>query len=163
VAQNEALLAQLRPLLSSTPSVATTANADDTTNYSFSFLTNTPSAISLGVGSQSHANSLVQNTSFISSQLPALREIVATLRTHLATLPEKNMAATVDGNTEARHGYIETQTRRALERAGVDAVTAPDTEVMGRRMGPEETRALEGIVNAMSSQQQKEEEDVMEE
>jgi kinetochore protein Mis12/MTW1 len=74
------------------------------------------------------------------------------------------MAATVDGNTEARHGYIETQTRRALERVGVDAVTGPDVEVMGRRMdGGEETRALEGIVNAMSAVQQKEEEDVMEE
>jgi kinetochore protein Mis12/MTW1 len=73
------------------------------------------------------------------------------------------MAATVDGNTEARHGYIETQTRRALERVGVEGAPATDVEVMGRRMGVEETRALEGIVNAMSSQQQKEEEDVMEE
>jgi kinetochore protein Mis12/MTW1 len=73
------------------------------------------------------------------------------------------MAATVDGNTEARHGYIETQTRRALERVGVDAVTGPDVEVMGRRMGGEETRALEGIVNAMSAVQHKEEGDVMEE
>lgn len=73
------------------------------------------------------------------------------------------MAATVDGNTEARHGYIETQTRRALERVGVDAVTGPDVEVMGRRMGGEETRALEGIVNTMSAVQHKEEGDVMEE
>ncbi|KAI4841783.1 hypothetical protein E4T44_07689 [Aureobasidium sp. EXF-8845] len=163
VAQNEALLAQLRPLLSSTPSPASTSNADDATNHSFSFLTNTPSATSLGVGSQSHANSLVQNTSFISSQLPALRDIVSTLRTHLATLPAKNMAATVDGNTEARHGYIETQTRRALERVGVEGVPTTDVEVMGRRMGGEETRALEGIVNAMSAVQHKEEDDVMEE
>jgi kinetochore protein Mis12/MTW1 len=73
------------------------------------------------------------------------------------------MAATVDGSTEARHGYIESQTRRALDRVGLDAVTAPDGEVLGRRMGAEETRALEGIVGAMSARQQKQEDDVMEE
>jgi kinetochore protein Mis12/MTW1 len=88
---------------------------------------------------------------------------VNTLRTHLATLPAKNMATTVDGNTEARHGYIETQTRRALERVGVEGVATTDVEMMGRRMGAEETRALEGIVGAMSAVQQKEEDDVMEE
>lgn len=123
-------------------------------NASFSFLTNTPSAKALGVGSERHANSLAQNTSFVYSQIPALREIVSTLRSHLATLPAKNMAATVDQSTEARHAYIESQTRRALDRAGVDAAPTPDTESLGRRMGGEETRALENIVAAMAAQNQ---------
>jgi kinetochore protein Mis12/MTW1 len=64
------------------------------------------------------------------------------------------MAAAVDANTEARHGYIESQTKRALERVGVDAVVTTDTE-LGRRMGGEEARALEGIVNAMAAQQER--------
>jgi kinetochore protein Mis12/MTW1 len=72
------------------------------------------------------------------------------------------MANTIDASTEARYGYIETQTKRALERVGVDAVVAPDTEVLGRRMGVEETRALEDIVTGMSAQQ-KEDGDRMEE
>ncbi|KAH0292051.1 hypothetical protein M436DRAFT_76971 [Aureobasidium namibiae CBS 147.97] len=165
VAQNEALLAQLRSLVPS--ATATSSKPDDdaqqhATNHSFSFLTSTSAAASLGVGSTSHANSLAQNTSFVYSQLPALRDIVATLRAHLATLPKKDMAATIDGVQEARHGYIESQSRRALERVGVDATPAPDTEALGRRMGVEETRALEGIVGAMGAQQ-KYDEDKMEE
>jgi len=165
VAQNEALLAQLRPLVSSAPATSSKTDNDahqHAINHSFSFLTSTPAAVSLGVGSTSHANSLAQNSSFIHSQLPALRDIVATLRAHLATLPDKDMAATVDGVQEARHGYIESQSRRALERVGVDATPAPDTEALGRRMGAEETRALEGIVGAMGAQQ-KQDEDKMEE
>lgn len=158
-AQNEALLAQLRPLLSAPPAAQSTFKPDqDTTqqtqNPSFSFLTNAPSASALGVGSEKHANSLAQNTSFVYSQIPALRDIVAALRTHLATLPVKNMAATVDQSTEARHAYIESQTRRALDRAGVDASVTPDTESLVRRMGGDETRALEGIVAAMAAQNQ---------
>lgn len=168
IAQNEALLAQLRPLVSTSPSAQTSSKPDydaqqDAPNHSFSFLTSTPSAAALGVGSTSHANSLAQNTAFIHSQLPALRDIVATLREHLASLPDKDMAATVDGAQEARHGYIESQSKRALERVGVDAVAVNDTEVLGRRMGAEETRALEGIVGAMGAQQQRQDEDKMEE
>ncbi|KAK6002031.1 hypothetical protein QM012_002521 [Aureobasidium pullulans] len=156
-AQNEALLAQLRPLTSAPPAAQPSFNPDqDATQQaqtaSFSFLTNNPSAKALGVGSEKHANSLAQNTSFVYSQIPALREIVSTLRSHLATLPAKNMAATVDQSTETRHAYIESQTRRALDRAGVDAAPTPDTESLGRRMGGEETRALENIVAAMTAQ-----------
>ncbi|KAH0039405.1 hypothetical protein KCU78_g1303, partial [Aureobasidium melanogenum] len=158
-AQNEALLAQLRPLTSAPPVAQSSFKPDQDTpqqaqNASFSFLTNSPSARALGVGSERHANSLAQNTSFVYSQIPALREIVSTLRSHLATLPAKNMAATVDQSTEARHAYIESQTRRALDRAGVDAAPTPDTESLGRRMGGEETRALETIVAAMNAQNQ---------
>ncbi|KAG9693747.1 hypothetical protein KCU95_g6220, partial [Aureobasidium melanogenum] len=158
-AQNEALLAQLRPLTSAPPAAQSSFKPDQDTpqqpqNASFSFLTNTPSAKALGVGSERHANSLAQNTSFVYSQIPALREIVSTLRSHLATLPAKDMAATVDQSTEARQAYIESQTRRALDRAGVDAAPTPDTESLGRRMGGEETRALENIVAAMTAQNQ---------
>ncbi|KAH0397690.1 hypothetical protein KCU89_g8013, partial [Aureobasidium melanogenum] len=132
-AQNEALLTQLRPLTCAPPVAQSSFKPDQDTpqqaqNASFSFLTNNSSAKALGVGSEKHANSLAQNTSFVYSQIPALREIVSTLRSHLATLPANNMAATVDQSTEARHAYIESQTRRALDRAGVDAAATPDTE-----------------------------------
>ncbi|KAI5195365.1 hypothetical protein E4T38_09119 [Aureobasidium subglaciale] len=158
-AQNEALLAQLRPLMLAPPATPTSFKPDQDTpqqsqNPSFSFLTNTPSAATLGVGSEKHANSLAQNTSFVYSQIPALREIVTTLRAHLATLSAKNMAATVDQSTEARHAYIESQTRRALGRVGVDITAAPDAESLGRRVGGDEARALEGIVAAMTAQNQ---------
>ncbi|KAG9738851.1 hypothetical protein KCU73_g9627, partial [Aureobasidium melanogenum] len=158
-AQNEALLTQLRPLTCAPPVAQSSFKPDQDTpqqaqNASFSFLTNNSSAKALGVGSEKHANSLAQNTSFVYSQIPALREIVSTLRSHLATLPANNMAATVDQSTEARHAYIESQTRRALDRAGVDAAATPDTESLGRRMGGEETRALEDIVAAMTAQNQ---------
>ncbi|KAH0153335.1 hypothetical protein KCU67_g9514, partial [Aureobasidium melanogenum] len=158
-AQNEALLTQLRPLTCAPPVAQSSFKPDQDTpqqaqNASFSFLTNNSSAKALGVGSERHADSLAQNTSFVYSQIPALREIVSTLRSHLATLPAKNMAATVDQSTEARHAYIESQTRRALDRAGVDAAATPDTESLGRRMGEEETRALEDIVASIAAQNQ---------
>ena len=66
------------------------------------------------------------------------------------------MANTVDASTEARYEYIETQTKRALERVGVDAAPIPDTEALGRRNGAEETRALEDIVAGMGVQQRTE-------
>ncbi|KAI5201867.1 hypothetical protein E4T39_05038 [Aureobasidium subglaciale] len=158
-AQNEALLAQLRPLVSAPPAAPNSFKPDQDTPQqshtpSFSFLTNAPSAATLGVGSEKHANSLAQNTSFVYSQIPALREIVTALRSHLATLPAKNMAATIHQSTEARHAYIESQTRRALGRVGVDVTAAPDAELLGRRVGGEEARALEGIVAAMTAQNQ---------
>lgn len=158
-AQNEALLAQLRPLMSAPRPAQSSLKPDQDTpapssNPSFSFLTNTPSAAALGVGPDRQANSLAQNTSFIYSQLPALKEIVATLRSHLETLPSKDMVANIDHAAEARHAYIESQSRRALERAGVEASSAPDNESMSRRMGTDETKALEGIVAAMNAQNQ---------
>jgi kinetochore protein Mis12/MTW1 len=146
VAQNEALLAQMRSLMS------TTSPPTNKAERSLAFLTNTPSAAALGVGSSRHANTLAQNTSFVYSQIPALREIVTALRAHLETLPAKNMAATISQSTETRHAYIESQTQRALDRAGVDASIAPDAEALGRRMGGDETRALESIVAAMADQ-----------
>lgn len=66
------------------------------------------------------------------------------------------MANTIDASTEARQAYIETQTKRALERVDVDSVAAPDTEFLGRRMGGEETRALEDIVAGMREQERQE-------
>lgn len=121
---------------------------------SFSFLTNTPPASALGVGSTSRPTALAQNTKFAHSQLEALKTLVASLRPHLASLPQKDMGSTIDPAAEARHAYIESQSNLAMARAGIDpdASAGAGVESLGRRPARDETTAIERIVNAMGGE-----------
>lgn len=75
------------------------------------------------------------------------------LKPYLATASLPTKSASAGGGAEAaesareRREYIESQTRRVLERRGVDVRNGAAVE--GRRMGGEEVRALEEIVAAM--------------
>jgi kinetochore protein Mis12/MTW1 len=48
-----------------------------------------------------------------------------------------------------RKVYIESQSRRVLERRGVDTRDGVEGAVDGRRVGEEEVRGLEGIAGAL--------------
>lgn len=52
---------------------------------------------------------------------------------------------------EARHAYIESQSKRAMARVGVDPDTSAGAgvESLGRKPASDETIAIERIVNAM--------------
>ncbi|KAF2084916.1 hypothetical protein K490DRAFT_75559 [Saccharata proteae CBS 121410] len=163
-ARNDALLTQLRSLVSAPPDMKTeransagdnntTAGASNTPN-TLSFLTSTASAKSLGVAfptttttaSAASTNGnrhgpLRTNTAFTLSQLPALRTLLESLRPKIATLPVPQSGA-LDWSKDAareRREYVEVQTRRLLERRGG----------AGRRAGPEEVRAMEGIAGVL--------------
>lgn len=160
-ARNDALLAQIRPLLSLQPQqdikseLVSQHQREDSSNTptqpSFAFLTNTPSAAALGIAnpsSTSRSTSLPQNARFTYSQVSALKDIVQTLRSHLASLASGSAPALqIPKAEEERHAYIETQSRRAMERAGVEGQSALGAqEELGRRVGLDEVRALEGVV-----------------
>lgn len=179
-AKNEAMLSQLRPLVSQTEAQSTLQNPfkqeeqDDKsalatqTQPSFSFLTSTPSAAALGIvnpasSSSSRTTSLAQNARFTYSQLCALKEVLQNLRPHLATLPQAGVMQ-VPKEEEERHNYLDTQARRAMERSGVQAQAGLGAqEDMGRRAGRDEIRAIESIVGALGSQRDQSDVDKMEE
>ncbi|OCL12889.1 Mis12-domain-containing protein [Glonium stellatum] len=181
--RNEALLARLRSLLSPRPAASgsspthalnaehsspTRQNDSSTDAGVFAFLSHGPAAQNLGIvplptttAPSTLHEPISTHTNFTLSQLPALRAQLTALRPYLATtsLPTKSAAA---GGAEAaeaareRRDYIESQTRRVLERRGVDVRNGAAVE--GRRMNGEEVRALEEIVAAMGGQNREPEE-----
>lgn len=165
-ARNQALLAQLRPLLSpsSTSAAQTKAETQDQTQpgaeatetqlASFAFLTSPPEAKRLGLATtnSTRKTTMVQNTSFAYSQVSSLREMLQSLRPHLASLSTSSGAGLeIKKEEDERHAYIESQSRRAMERAGLDAGTdrglGSGVEGLGRRAGLDEVRALEGVLS----------------
>ncbi|OCK92269.1 Mis12-domain-containing protein [Cenococcum geophilum 1.58] len=173
--RNEALLTRLRSLLSP-PSTASHGPPAQTTKTehspssgqdgsrgadtgAFAFLSHGPAAQSLGIPplpatapSTSH-EPISTHADFTLSQLPALRAQLVALKPYLATASLPTKSASAGGGAEAaeaareRREYIESQTRRVLERRGVDVRNGAAVE--GRRMGGEEVRALEEIVAAV--------------
>lgn len=153
----------MRSLLSSEPSSRTGSDSKDEKSGAvktgtkpplFAFLHENPSAKALGVGSASHA-SLTTNVNFALSQLPALRSLLANLGSKLHTLPSAARKVDWDSAREERKLYIETQTRRHLERTGGLAldeqgrVKSEEWTGVGRRIQAEEVAAMEGVVHML--------------
>ncbi|KAH7128347.1 Mis12 domain-containing protein [Dendryphion nanum] len=181
-ARNEAQITKLRALLQPQTSNSAlaqtrisidgstrTEGADTEENAQhpspFSFLTHTPSANALGIQklpldtpstststtTVSQNTPLTTHTTFTTSQLPHLHSLLTSLRPHLASsaLPGKGSGA---GSKEERKVYIESQSRRVLERRGVD--TKDGVEGVGSGEGfvrarGEEVGALEGWVEGL--------------
>ncbi|KAK7543846.1 Mis12 domain-containing protein [Phyllosticta citricarpa] len=157
--RNEALISQLRGLLGAptttamkrepTASPPRGASAGDN-----GFLAAAPAAQALGVNSPLTAASegtaggrknepLKTNTAFTLSQLPALRSLLEALRPKVAAL---GPSATGSDLSQERRDYIENQTRRLLERRGVDVKNGEGSvEGMGRRVAPDEVRGMEAV------------------
>lgn len=125
----------------------------DTTG-AFNFLTNTPSAQSLGIAPITSTTSssktintpLETNTSFTLAQLPALKALLNDLRPKLAELGG-DAAVKESELAKERRTYIENQTRKVLEKRGVEI--GDEAVEVGRKVPPEELAALEGIVDGM--------------
>ncbi|KAH9870175.1 hypothetical protein J1614_007098 [Plenodomus biglobosus] len=140
----------------------------------FAFLTHTPTAQTLGIPALPHPTTttptttpetrspLTTHTTFTTSQLPHLRHLLSTLRPHLSpqnthqnsthnhnhshnTSNHSNHDPDPDRN---RSIYIETRTRRILEKRGVDTRDGVEGVWDTRRVGGEEVRGLEGLVGA---------------
>ncbi|KAJ9638302.1 hypothetical protein H2201_008582 [Coniosporium apollinis] len=142
--RNTLLIAQLRSLLSASSTNSTIATypkaeqassptriaaPDGTHAGAFAFLSSTPAARTLGVSTaaamptpppegasiQTQAP-LTTPAAFALAQLPALRQLLTSLRPRIASL---GVGADDEGVGGVRRGYIEAQTRRVLERRGV--------------------------------------------
>lgn len=121
----------------------------------FSFLSSTPAAKQLNVGNGTVASHtpLTTNTTFILSQLPALRSMLAHLRTKLAALPASTNEMDRDSKREERRRYIESRTRIHLERTGELSTRNPNGFVKGRKIDSQEAQALEGVMGMLTEDQ----------
>lgn len=121
----------------------------------FSFLSSTPAAkqINVGDGTVASHTPLTTNTTFILSQLPALRAMLAQLRSKLATLPASADDMERDSKREERRRYIESRTRIHLERTGELSTKNSNGFVKGRKIDSEEAQALEGVMGMLTDDQ----------
>ncbi len=164
-ARNEAVIAQLQFHLSTASSRHTSSESKSedaesgavkaaTAPSKFEFLNENPSAKSLGVGAPSQAP-LTTNVNFALSQLPALRSLLSTLRPKLRTLPSAAIKVDWDSAREERRQYLESQTRRHLERTrGLElseqgAVRDGEWTGVGRKISAEDVAATEGVVSIL--------------
>lgn len=156
--RNDAHLTQLRALLSPAQPTKRESTSPSRTAPShppptFAFLTHSPAAQALGLqalppptpATASTPTPLATHTTFTTSQLPALRQLLATLKPHLA-----RTALPVDARAAGeRKLYLESQSRRILEKRGVDARQGVEGVGERGRVGAEEVRGLEGVVEGL--------------
>jgi kinetochore protein Mis12/MTW1 len=138
--QNDAVIAQLRGILSAAQdkpnaSVPTTSGLPN-----LSFLTSHPTASTLRVGQNT---SLTTNTDFVLSQLPALHAVTEKLRAKLSTLPTTIPADTKKHND--RQEYIDSRIKMHLERSGEPALGDGNAVIAGRKISSAEAQALEAV------------------
>ncbi|KAF2222542.1 Mis12 protein-domain-containing protein [Elsinoe ampelina] len=156
VARNEALLAKLRPLgLDGQGSRQSIGGIDQSLNSvtsngipeasSFSFLSSVPAASELEIITKRESRPLTQNTKFTLAQLPALKKLLEDLRPHLASVPRPGPGSEAQ---RTRDAYIESQSRKAMARNGVEPGQSGDA-VPGRPVTAEEVKALETIADAL--------------
>ncbi|KAH7066919.1 Mis12 domain-containing protein [Paraphoma chrysanthemicola] len=174
--RNEAQIARLRALLqpsvapkresrnSTSPTKQTNGQAAAEAEAPFAFLTHTPAAQSLGLQPLSSPPSattastesrapLTTHTTFTTTQLPHLRHLLASLKPHLGTtaLPSSSKASkNAEEVARERKVYLESQSKRVLERRGVDTRDGVEGVCEGRRPGGEEVRGLEGLVGGLA-------------
>ncbi|KAF2034100.1 Mis12 domain-containing protein [Setomelanomma holmii] len=168
--RNEAQIAKLRALLqpaiapkreprnSTSPAKATNGTEN---GAPFAFLTHTPAAQALGVQPLPQASvastaapesrtPLTTHTSFTTSQLPYLRQLLSSLKPHLPTtaLPTSTNKNS-DELSRERKVYLESQSKRILEKRGVDTKDGVEGAWEGRRPGAEEVRGLEALAQGL--------------
>ena len=118
---------------------------------SYAFLTNGQSAKALGMSAQpvpgSTQGPLLTNTSFVHSQLPALRALLDNLRLKVADLGDAQAAASESHISRERRLYLNNLSRKAIERQGIEM--GRSAEGLGRRVQGDEVAALEGIVEGL--------------
>jgi len=168
--RNEAQIQRLHALLQPSDSSKRTFRAETSPtgggtsgDAPFAFLTHIPAAQDLGVqalplssncGPPTKNNSghtpFTTHTTFTTSEIPHLRQLLAALKPHLATkaLPTRSEGEKEDLARE-RKIYIESQSKRVLERRGINTDDGVDGAVEGQRVRSEEVRGLEGIIQSL--------------
>lgn len=155
-ARNEAVLSQLKSILSTVETAKSEGKDDDQTTkpLDLSFLTSSPAARQLRVGVDAGNNvkhsPLTTHTKFILSQLPALQATLENLRPKLASLPQSMEQMEAKSKRDERKEYIESRIRLHLERAGQLAMGDDGNPVVaGRRIDISEAHALENVANML--------------
>ncbi|KAK2861458.1 hypothetical protein FQN49_004175 [Arthroderma sp. PD_2] len=164
-ARNDAVLAQLRSMVAATKlteGTPTAVEADtppspfnaETHLPNLSFLLSDPRAKKLRIGDGGAGPShtpLTTNTTFILSQLPALRSVLAQLRPKLQTLPKSVDEMELDQKKGERREYINSRTKLHLDRTGGGSESEQGHRVIrGKRVNAEDVQALESVAAAFS-------------
>jgi kinetochore protein Mis12/MTW1 len=140
MAKNEAILDQLKNL--------TTIDGPNGPGP-LAFLLHGGAASKLGISANivdANSGPLTTNVSFALSQLPALQELLAQLRPNVPSLDQSaNAPATEGALAKERRIYVESQSRRAMERQGL-APGIDASETLGRIVTTEELASLENMV-----------------
>ena len=139
-ARNAAVLSQLQALLE------TDSRADQASSSPFAFLTASPYTAKSSMDQTLH-----QNVQFALRQLPTLRQLLAQLKDSLQTLPNARHRADEHDSADAkRREYIASQSRRALERRGIEPEDpASASAAAGRKVGRDEVEGMEAVVQAL--------------
>lgn len=138
-ARNSAVLAKLQSLLG-----ANKKQEDQSASplAFFSSLQHTPK--------NSTNQPLNQNVQYAISQLPALRELLSNLKDSLQTIPNARHTLDDESVLAKRRHYVESQSRRALERKGIDPENpATVAAASGRKIGRDEVEGIEAVVQAL--------------
>lgn len=143
-AKNAAVLQQLSALIGAEPKEGASGSSAP-----FAFLKSSP-------GQQ-----LTHDTQYALEQIPALQKLLSGLRDAMQIIPSaKNGRLEDEDNAEARRRrYLENQSRRALERKGIDTDSSAGTSLAaGRRIGRDELEGIESLAQTLAgadaSQQQ---------
>ncbi|PIA99634.1 hypothetical protein CB0940_02318 [Cercospora beticola] len=95
---------------------------------------------------------LEQDTQAALSQIPALQKLLAGLKDAMQTIQtaRKSKHDDEDSAEGRRRRYLESQSRRALERKGIDLESSSTTSLAaGRKMGRDELQGIESVVQAL--------------
>ncbi|KAJ5901526.1 hypothetical protein N7495_002054 [Penicillium taxi] len=159
-ARNDAVISQLRSVLSTVETTKTDGATQETSSaetLDLSFLTSSPAARQLRIGADAGSNvkhtPLTTNTTFILSQLPALQATLLNIRPKLASLPNSTVAIETKTKRNERQEYIESRIKLHLERAGQLAMGDDGNSVVaGRRIDISEAQALEHVASMFTQE-----------
>ncbi|GAD91651.1 Mis12 domain protein [Paecilomyces variotii No. 5] len=168
-ARNEAIIAQLRSIISNAETTTTKQSESsgesqdlrtsrDPRLPDLSFLTSDPAAVQLRVGSGAESgtsNHLTTHATFILSQLPALRDMLNRLRPRLATLPKSTDEMELDSRKAERRAYIESRIRLHLERTGELAIDEGNIVLAGRKIRTNEAQAVENVMGMLADDEKR--------
>lgn len=91
-----------------------------------------------------------QTTSSILAQLPALKDMLISLRA--TTDSETLLVVPTSRQADVRRDYVDTQTRRVMQGQGMDMVNiGAGGAGLGSKIGREEAQAMETILERLSS------------
>ena len=168
---NAKQIARLRSMLQPPPAVnprsSTASEQDPGVSQDvapLAFLTHNKAAQALGVqplpaqttstntaGAPQSRTPLATHTTFTVSQLPYLKQQLAELKSKLGSTAFARGKGEGEERANERRAYIESQSRRILEKRGVDTKDGVEGNFEGQRTRVEEIGALEGIVSAIGA------------
>ncbi|KAI5357887.1 Putative centromere protein Mis12 [Septoria linicola] len=136
-AKNAVILQQLTALIGAEPR---TEGAPDGAPFAF---------LNAAAGQSKH---LEQDTQNALSQIPAMQQLLAQLKDAMQNIPTTKHGRYDDEDSAEgrRRRYLENQSRRALERKGIDLDSSANASLTaGRRMGRDELAGIESVVQAL--------------